>query len=188
MGISESIVHRTINEYKETNAVTSPKRKRIRTKLLESRKHVHSIFFRREIPTIDQIHKAVTDDDELPTVSRTSLFKLLKVLQCRFDKRSRNSALTEGTEIIIWRRRYLRTIQQYREKGRHVYYLDETWVNFSDSTNYVWRDETVKSQHDAFLRELSTGSVNPSGKGKRLIFLHIGPEVSFFLMGYCISS
>lgn len=95
MGVGESTMRKTINEYKETNVVTSQKQKRVRTKLLESfdnfarnavRRHVRSIFFRREISIVDKIHKAVADDDDLPTVSRTSLFKLLKELQFRFVK------------------------------------------------------------------------------------------------------
>lgn len=45
------------------------------------RRHMHSIFwFRREIPTVNKIYKAVSDDNDLPTVSGTSLFKLLKEL------------------------------------------------------------------------------------------------------------
>lgn len=188
MGIGESTVHRAINNYKANNTVTSPKRKRVRAQITETfddfarnavRKHVHSIWFRREIPTVDKIHKAVSDDKDLPTVSRTSLFKLLKELKFRYVKRGRNSALTEKTELILWRRRYLRSIRNYREEGRHVYYLDETWVNAGDCPNYEWRDTTITSHRDAFLKGMSTGSVNPSGKGKRLIVLHIGSEEGF---------
>ncbi|XP_015365184.1 PREDICTED: uncharacterized protein LOC107162689 [Diuraphis noxia] len=138
MGISESTVHRTINVYKETSTVTSPKRKRVRENVFHLyddfsrnavRRHVHNIWFRREIPTIDKIHKEVSDDKSLPAISRTSLFKLIKDLDFRYCKRSRNSALTEKNEIVVWRRRHLRAIREYREQGRHIYYLDETWVN-----------------------------------------------------------
>ncbi|KAE9522285.1 hypothetical protein AGLY_017328 [Aphis glycines] len=141
LGVGESTVHRTVSDYKETKTVISPKRKRVRNQITETfddfdrnavRRHVHSIWFRREIPTVDKIHKAVSDDKDLPTVSRTSMFKLLKELKFRYVKRGRNSALTEKTELILWRRRYLRSIRNYREEGRHVYYLDETWVNAGD--------------------------------------------------------
>jgi len=188
MGVGESTVHRTISNYKETKTVISPKRTRVREQITEAfddfdrnavRRHVHSIWFRREIPTVDKIHKAVSDDKDLPTVSRTSMFKLLKELKFRYVKRGRNSALTEKTELILWRRRYLRSIRNYREEGRHVYYLDETWVNAGDCPNYEWRDTTITSHRDAFLKGMSTGSVNPSGKGKRLIVLHIGSEDGF---------
>jgi len=38
----------------------------------------------------------------------------------------------------------------------------------------VWQDETIKSVKEAHRQGLSTGLKNPSGKGKRLIILHIG--------------
>jgi len=175
MGIGESTVHRTINEYNKTNAVKSPKRTKVRAKITETfddfarnavRRHVHSIWFRREIPTLDKIYKAMSDDNDLPTVSRSTIFNLLKELKFRYVKRGRNSALTERTELIVWRRNYLRSIRKFRKEGRHVYYLDETWVNAGDCPNYEWRDTTITSHRDAFLKGMSTGSVNPSGKGK----------------------
>lgn len=43
----------------------------------------------------------------------------------------------------------------------------------------VWEDTTVKSAKDAFLRGLSTGSSNPTGKGKRFLILHIGSKNGF---------
>ncbi|XP_060873383.1 uncharacterized protein LOC132947190 [Metopolophium dirhodum] len=188
MGIGESTVHRTIKEYNTSNTVKSPKRTKVRAQMTDTfddfarnavRRHVHSIWFRREIPTLDKIYKVVSDDNHLPTVSRSTIFKLLKELKFHYVKKGRNSALTEKTELILWRRRYLRSIRSFREEGRHIYYLDETWVDAGDCPNYEWRDTTITSHRDAFLKGMSTGSVNPSGKGKRLIVLHIGSEDGF---------
>lgn len=39
--------------------------------------------------------------------------------------------------------------------------------------------QTIQSYQDAFLKSLSTGAVNPSGKEKQLIVLHIGSEDGF---------
>ncbi|KAE9521967.1 hypothetical protein AGLY_017640 [Aphis glycines] len=44
---------------------------------------------------------------------------------------------------------------------------------------YTTIDTSVKSQRDAFLKGLSTGPKNPSGKGKRLIVVHIGSADGF---------
>jgi hypothetical protein len=140
---------------------------------------VFGFWFKREIPTVDKIYKVVSDDDSLPTISRTNLFRLLKDMDFRYSKRSRNSALTEKTEIVLWRRRFLEQLRKYREEGRHLYYLDETWVNAGECTSKTWIDTTIKSSRDAFLQGLTTGAVNPSGKGKRLIVLHIGSEDGF---------
>ncbi|KAL4148864.1 hypothetical protein QTP88_003009 [Uroleucon formosanum] len=81
-----------------------------------------------------------------------------KSMGFKFTKRGRNSALMEN-EIQAWRREYIRDIRKYREEGRPIYYIDETWVNAGDN--------------------LSTGAANPTGKGKRLIMCHIGSEDGF---------
>lgn len=43
----------------------------------------------------------------------------------------------------------------------------------------VWYDKTVQSSQAAYDKGLSTGAVNPTGKGKRLIVCHIGSEDGF---------
>ncbi|XP_060873850.1 uncharacterized protein LOC132947568 [Metopolophium dirhodum] len=60
-----------------------------------------------------------------------------------------------------------------------IYYLDETWVNAGETTKKTWVDKTVNSPRDAFLKGLTTGQKEPSGKGKRLIVLHIGSSDGF---------
>jgi hypothetical protein len=60
-----------------------------------------------------------------------------------------------------------------------VYYLDETWITVGLTLQKVLKDETVVSRKEAFLRGLSTGLQNPTGKGKRLILLHIGSDKVF---------
>lgn len=140
------------------------------------RRHVHSFWFNRTTPTLDKILAAIKNDDTLPDISRTNLHRLLKCMNFEYTKRSRNSALIEKDEIILWRRRFLENIRQYREEGRHLCYLDETWVNAGDCTSKTWVDKSIISSRDAFLQGLTTGSPNPSGKGKRVIVLHIGSE------------
>lgn len=73
----------------------------------------------------------------------------------------------------------MRELKQLRQEGKKIFYLDETWVNAGHTVNKVWVDETVKTPRQAFLDGLSTGLKNPSGKGKRLIVLHIGSEEGF---------
>lgn len=77
------------------------------------------------------------------------------------------------------RRRYLKTIKQYRNEGRIIYYLDETWINEGHTKQKVWTDNNIVSRRRAFVEGLSTGLKNPSGKGKRLIILHVGSESGF---------
>jgi len=70
-------------------------------------------------------------------------------------------------------------VPKYREEGRTIYYLDETWLNGSDCVDRVLMDKTVNSKHDAFIKDLTTGPTNPTGKGKRLIIFHIGSDKGF---------
>lgn len=79
----------------------------------------------------------------------------------------------------MWRRDYLRAIRKFRADGHPIYYLDETWVNAGDASAKVWMDNTITSKRDAHSRGLSTGARNPTGKGKRLIVLHIGSTAGF---------
>lgn len=87
--------------------------------------------------------------------------------------------MIERDDIVHWRREYLRKIRKYRNEGRHVYYLDETWANTSLCRSKVWADTTIKSAKDAFLRGLTVGTKNPDGNGPRLIVLHIGSDDGF---------
>ena len=73
----------------------------------------------------------------------------------------------------------LRSIKDYRQSNHKIYYLDETWVTAGHTTGKAWVDRTVKSSREAFLRGLSTGIQNPTGKGKRLIIVHIGSDTGF---------
>lgn len=43
----------------------------------------------------------------------------------------------------------------------------------------IWVDKTVKSHRDAFLSGLLTSALNPTGKEKRLIIVHILSEEGF---------
>jgi len=43
--------------------------------------------------------------------------------------------MIEKEKIVIWRNKYLENIRKYREEGRTIYYLDETWVNAGDISN-----------------------------------------------------
>ncbi|KAL4091318.1 hypothetical protein QTP88_026021 [Uroleucon formosanum] len=60
---------------------------------------------------------------------------------------------------------YLNNIKKYREKGRYIYFLDETWVNAGDCTSKTWVDGTIISNRDAFLKGLSTGDYHNEMNG-----------------------
>ncbi|KAJ8912319.1 hypothetical protein NQ315_005923 [Exocentrus adspersus] len=83
-----------------------------------------------------------------------------KVVHGRYLKRNRKSLLIEREEIVIWRQNYLRLIRIYRDEGRPIYYLDETWLNEAhtkQAKQTIWQDTTIRSKRQAFIEELSTG-------------------------------
>jgi len=101
---------------------------------------VHSFWHKREIPTLQKILVAVHQNEDLPDLLQTNLYRVLKGLNFQYTKRVRNSALIERDDIVIWRNKYLEAIRKYRQQGRPIYYLDETWVNAGDCTQKTWVD------------------------------------------------
>ncbi|XP_075742299.1 uncharacterized protein LOC142796043 [Rhipicephalus microplus] len=158
---------------------------------------VHCMYAKREIPTLHSVIRAVNEDDDLPNFPKTTFLRLMKDIGFTFAKRKRNLALIERSDIIAWRRRYLRAIKKFRGQGsifdyghaktqaaaRCIIYLDETCVNAGHMKEYVWQDTTVKSSQDAFLKGLTTGLAAPLGKGARLILVHAGSSATGFIEG-----
>lgn len=188
LGIGQSTIYNTVLEYQRDKTVSSPNKRKNRQKIAEKidefdkyaiRRKIHQFWHNRDLPTLDKVLVAINEEENLPNFSRTSLFRLMKSMDFVYVKRGRQSALIENMEIIVWRRNYLRQIKQYQGEGRPIYYLDETWVNAGDVNSKVWSDKTVLSARMATSEGLSTGAVNPTGKGKRLIVSHIGSEDGF---------
>ena len=96
-----------------------------------------------------------------------------------YKKRSRAAGLLERDDIVEWRHKYLRKIRNFREDGRTIYFLDETWVNAGHTMTNVWQDSTIKSRRQAFVNGVTTGLKAPSGKGGRVIVVHCGNENGF---------
>lgn len=140
---------------------------------------VHGFFEKGEIPTIAKVVQRFKEDETLPTVSTTTMQRMLKKLGFRYKKRSRNALLIEATHIVQSRRRYLRQIAELRRQGRAVFFTDETWVNAGHRRSRVWIDGTVQSTYEARRSGLSTGLRNPSGKGGRLIVTYCVSEHGF---------
>jgi len=125
LGIGQRTVSDVISEYNSRKTVSSPSKTRNKQSLKDKlddiqlntvRRHIHSFWFNKTIPTLDKILQVVKDDDSLPDISRMNLQRLLKFMDFVYTKRSRNSALIEKDEIVLWRRRYLLNILKYREE------------------------------------------------------------------------
>ena len=71
---------------------------------------------------------------------------------------------------IICTHTYLRRMRVNRREGRPVVYLDETWANACDGKE-MWVDDDPRASGST-----KGGIRKPSGKGSRLIILHVGGE------------
>ncbi|KAK7590194.1 hypothetical protein V9T40_001807 [Parthenolecanium corni] len=139
---------------------------------------LHDFYLAKKLPSLNSILGEITTDETLPNVSRTSLYRILLKLGFKFGRVKRESMLIERSDIIAWRRSFLCDVRRYRQEGRTLYYLDETWLNCGHSANYAWRDTTVTSAREAKARRLSCG-FQQLNKGQRFIIVHIGSKNGF---------
>lgn len=146
LGIGMTTVYRVLKEYTENDTVRSPAPPKKCPNLVEIvddfdksciRRKVHEFYLKGELPTLNKILQAVNSDDMLPNFSRTSLWRLIKHLKFKYTTKKRNSALIERSDIVLWRIKYLKKIKKFREEGRPIYYLDETWVNAGEFILFV---------------------------------------------------
>lgn len=79
-------------------------------------RHVYSFWFNNTIPTVDKIFTVIKNDDSLPVIYKSNLHRLLKYMDFE-TKRSRNGALIENDEIVLWRRRYLESIRKFLKEA-----------------------------------------------------------------------
>ena len=134
------------------------------------RREIHSFFATKEFPTLSTILQACKDHiPDFPAVSRSTLWRLLCEMGFKYKKRSGKRCVHERADNVVKRRNFLRDIRQLREEGRPIVYLDETWVNQHHSRVRAWEDT----------EEERTMAETPSGKGKRLILLHVGSNEGF---------
>jgi len=153
------------------------------------RQKVHSFWNNREIPTLNKLLVAGNKDDNFPTFSKSSLRRILKHLNYEYLQTNRNSALIERNDIVCWRRKYMELVTHHRFNGRPIYYLGESWIDTGETTTKSRVNTIINSPGDSFVQERTTGQKEPSGKGKRLIVLHIGSADGFIPGGLlCIES
>ncbi|KAL4085006.1 hypothetical protein QTP88_027855 [Uroleucon formosanum] len=77
-----------------------------------------------------------------------------------------SSAFIEKMEIIVWRREYLRAIRRYREQGRPIYYVDETWVYAGEVPNKVPKTDSSLTVCYASSQKKNTQDYHDEMNGK----------------------
>ncbi|XP_061168146.1 uncharacterized protein LOC133199989 [Saccostrea echinata] len=120
-------------------------------------------------------------------LTKSSLARLVKKLGFRFYKSgSDRRYIGERNDIVSMRHTYLRSIRNFREAGRPIVYLDETWLN----TNHVARGDWVdcpRTSTSAFESHRGGhGRFVPPGKGSRLIIVDAGSSAVGMIPGSCL--
>lgn len=80
---------------------------------------------------------------------------------------SKRKILIERPDIINWRCNYLQKLKKYREQGRCIFYLDETWVDANLTFHKCWQHQEVD------------GTMTTISASNRLIVAHLGSENGF---------
>jgi hypothetical protein len=95
--------------------------------------------------------------------------------------RSKKTLLIERN-IILWRNSYLRKIKRFREEGKDIIYLCETWGDAGQTILKAWRDKTIITPKDAFLAGLTTGLKHPTSRGPRFVIFHAGGKMDLLTL------
>lgn len=118
-------------------------------------------------------------DENLPSVSNSTISRLLRDIGFKYETIKRNSIFLDQPHIAEWRAKYLLSVKKCREEGREFFYLDETWVNAGHFVTKSYTDTTIKCRRDTHKSGLTTGLRQPKSKGARLIILNIGSHRGF---------
>jgi hypothetical protein len=144
-GASRATIERLRKEFDNGPLVTPGKKRPSQNRLTRVKKYtdfektairrkVHQLYRENIPPTSDKITMMVNEDPDLPNISSRTMRRLLNDLGFRFERRQRRSYLIEHEDIVQWRREYLVKIKRFREEGKKIFYLDETWCNAGHTT------------------------------------------------------
>ncbi|GAB6030215.1 hypothetical protein CHUAL_014172 [Chamberlinius hualienensis] len=174
---------RTVQRLKSSSKLESPKPIQLKTlrannrlvkydelELHAIRSKVHSFFHRNEIPTGKKVLNAVNEDPDLPSFALRTFYKVLHDIGFTYTERKRQNIMTEQAEIILCRRRYLRSIQTYREAAAKVYYIDEMLVHSGQKQSKAAAGSKLQSGKDEWLILVNAGSESGFVPGASLHF------------------
>lgn len=95
------------------------------------------------VPTTRKLLIKIKEEMDFP-YGRESLRKLLKGNGFYFKKcQNKRKILVERPNILHWRYKYIRSIKKFREEGRKVFYIDETWVDNDLTFKKCWQSNDV---------------------------------------------
>lgn len=120
------------------------------------------------IPTLESLMQRLQRDDTGIKCCRETLRKCLLENGFKIKTINKRQVIMESVRLKRWRMEYLITINEYRENGREIVYLDETWFDTHDVPKKGWVDSSGNCTTNA-----------PSNKGKRITIIHAGTKNGF---------
>ncbi|XP_063386703.1 uncharacterized protein LOC134672680 [Cydia fagiglandana] len=127
---------------------------------------VISDFYSKNMsPTTMMIYEELTKDGASFPYSQSYLCKALKHLGYRYSTLNKRQILMDSPRLLNLRDQYLQEILRFRDLGKFIVFLDETWYDTHDVANKGWTKEDSNCTLDA-----------PASRGKRIIILHAGSE------------
>ena len=137
------------------------------------RRTIHDMYRKSEVVTMPKLHAALKEKDI--NASLSTVVRIVKELGFRFSKKGSNRRfVSERQDIVSMRHSYLRKVRKFRQEGRHIVYLDETWLNTNHVIKGDWLDYPSTSTSVFEPHCKGHGRVVPTGKGTRLIILDAG--------------
>lgn len=132
------------------------------------RRTVHHFYANeKRIPTAELLRSALKEKIGFKG-GVTSIRLILKEIGFQWKTTESNrKILVERMDIREKRIRYLQQIKRYREEGRPIIYMDESYVLTSHVSGKTWTDSSNKCLH------------KPTSKGERIIIIHAGGEKGF---------
>jgi len=124
-------------------------------------------FEHKRLPTTELLLDQLKDRIDFKG-GKSSLRSILKTLGFTWRRTQNNrKLLIEHEDIREKRITFLRQIKRFREQGRPIIYLDETYIHSNHHASLSWSDNSTK------------GFRAPISKGDRLIIIHAGGEQGF---------
>jgi transposase len=138
---------------------------------------IYNFYKNKQVPTLTQILDKLQTEQFYYHMNKDTLSKCLKSIGFKHKIINKRAAIMETPRLLTWRTEYISKIRKYREEGRNIVYLDETWFDTHDVLSKGWMDNSGKCCLDT-----------PVSRGKRIIILHAGGTTGWVPNGLLLSA